>query len=170
MATGVAEAPPPPRPPSRAAAGDEELAWVDHAALAAEATALLSRVSSVRTEASRRRRSGGGGGAVDAVALDAVAATARSVLRLATSPELPSFCPATTLRCLADLDAEVDAVSGGGGSAERRASWVGVFDLSGDEGGATASDSDDGDRPPPHVLDLGAALDAAMARGGRRRR
>ena len=85
---------------------------------------------------------------MDAVALDAVAATARSVLRLATSPELPSFCPATTLRCLADLDAEVDAVSGGGGSAERRASWVGVFDLSGDEGGATASDSDDGDRPP----------------------
>jgi hypothetical protein len=34
----------------------------------------------------------------------------------------------------------------------------------------SASDSDDGDRPPPHVLDLGAALDAAMARGGRRRR
>ena len=186
VATGACEPPPPPRPPSRAAEVTQldldALACIDHAALAAEATALLSRVESVRVAIVGRRRASSSSG-VDAAALEDVAATARGVLALARSPD--AFDPVLALRCLSDLDSELDAAaSGGGGDPDRRASWGAAFAsppwARGRRHDTAASDDDDDlafsedERPPPHVLDLGAALEAAAARcgrghGGRRR-
>ena len=129
VATGAAEAPPPPRSHSRTADATpvdaDALACIDHAALAAEATALLSRVQSVRVSIVGRRRASSSGG-VDAAVLEDVAATARGVLALARSPD--AFDPVLALRCLSDLDSELDAAaSGGGGDPDRRASWGAAF-------------------------------------------
>ena len=160
------------RPPSADEAAD--LAAVDHAFVASEASALLRRVASASRTIYRDAYGSGrrGSGVADAcvTALADVECEARSLHSVATSPA--PFDAAVVLRRLYSLDEATRTAQAvaRAGTAPSPEGGLGGGGGGGSGDGHAYADGEPDHAPPPHIFDLGAALEAARASGGRRRR